>query len=92
MTQMTTVTTDALGTIELPLDDVVKHGVAGKKPWRHPVLKVLPQVKANYKGKNISGGRKCIFSQSKAYKNPVSHAIPWHWPYAHDNKLSERRK
>ena len=33
-----------------------------------PELKQLPATKENYKGKNMSGGRKAAFSQSREYK------------------------
>ena len=33
-----------------------------------PKLNQLPATKENYKAKNMSGGRKAVFSQSKDYK------------------------
>jgi hypothetical protein len=48
--------------------------------WCPPSMKVLPAVKPNYKGKNMRGGRKAVFSQSRAYKgNFAQHSIPWSW-------------
>jgi len=38
------------------------------KPYNGiPRLKQLAHLRENYKGKNMSGGRKCLFTQSKEY-------------------------
>jgi len=33
------------------------------------IINQLAHLREDYKGKNMNGGRKCLFTQSKAYKN-----------------------
>ena len=78
--------------ITVPADTIFS--IIGRRPWRPPAPpKPLAYLKPDYKGKNISGGRKCVFSQSKAYKgnNLPGHARAWAWPYARDNELTKER-
>ena len=76
----------------IPLDAVFS--LMGRKPWSPPAPpKPLAYLKPDYKGKNISGGRKCVFSQSKAYKHGYHpHAISWDWSYARDNELTKENE
>ena len=67
MTLMTTITTPELGTVTVPIDAMFS--LLGKKPMSGIALNVLPCVKWDYRAKNVSGGRRCIFSQSTAYKS-----------------------
>ena len=47
-------------------------------PWgKSGKIKQLAHLRVNYSGKNMRGGRKCIFAQSSAYKNYTPTAIPW---------------
>ena len=48
-------------------------------------LKQLAACKVDYKGKNDSGGRKAVFSQSAAYKRSSLDgiAIPWNMDLSH---------
>ncbi len=66
-TLMTTITTPVLGTVAIPIDALAS--LLGKRFLTPKTSDVLPCTKPDYKGKNISGGRKCIFSQSTAYKS-----------------------
>lgn len=54
-----------------------------------PQLKQLPATKPGYKGRNMNGGRKAVFSQSKQYKIQAHYGIarPWPWEVKpHENK------
>lgn len=59
------------------------------KPYNGvPKLKQLSHLKENYKGKNENGGRKCFFTQSKAYKNFVGSPGQWYGGAAWLNRLN----
>jgi hypothetical protein len=73
---MKTTITTRKGSISFPTELVPR--ILGKRAHSPASLKTLPYVKPNYKGKNSAGGRKCIFSQSTAYKNGYTPtATPW---------------
>ena len=60
---------------------------ARSKPYAGaPKLKQLPATKANYRGKNAAGGRKCIFSQSRDYtlKDPLE---AWYRRYIYAREM-----
>ena len=42
-----------------------------------PKLKQLPQCRVGYTGKNMSGGRKAVFSQSKEYQRGCRYGNVW---------------
>jgi len=44
---------------------IIQHEI---KPHKVQLIKQLPGTKRTYTGKNPAGGRKCAFTQSKAYK------------------------
>lgn len=77
----------SLNGMTIPIEAV--ESLTGKKAWRPPSIKVLPYVKENYKGKNVSGGRKCFFTQSKDYKKQGQISRQWSWPYARNNELTK---
>jgi len=42
-----------------------------------PKLNQLAHLRKDYKGKNMSGGRKCFFTQSKEYKRSCRYGHNW---------------
>ena len=74
----TKITTPTLGTTIVPIDNVAS--IMGTHFYSPSIPDVMPQAKPEYSGKNISGGRKCSMTTSKAYiKGYTPNAIPWNW-------------
>lgn len=90
VTMMTKMSTPETGDVEIPTDTVAS--LVGTKFYSPQILKVLPWIKPNYRGKNVSGGRKCIFSQSKSYKERRQVSRLWNWPYARNYELDDPSK
>ena len=48
------------------------------RPYNGPgIIKQLAHLRESYKGKNMSGGRKCFFTQSRAYKRGDRYGNTW---------------
>jgi len=41
------------------------------------IIKQLPHLKENYRGKNMNGGRKCLFTQSREYRRRCPYGHNW---------------
>ena len=74
----TKITTPTLGTVIVPIENVAS--IMGTRFYSPSIPDVMPQAKPEYTGKNISGGRKCSMTTSKAYKNGYTpNAMSWSW-------------